>query len=256
MMSKVCNLLVILTNQFNIFKDKIMLSKSNVFHGSIESKSDNIVYYPVSKYKKDHWALQFPKPTDDNFIAILKIGDVLMNVKLNSSDARGYRGIVTIVAEDMASTLNRKYTAKEKRALQLVLGLVAEAYENAGCRVIQQEIAGNNSQSLTKEGKIQIGNAKEPNMLHGHIIARGNPKEAYIEKVKLNGPELNLMFNMRGNGIDDGNNSKLKWNLDEMNTIAYKILEQIKLIVIQFENIEIVSERRQPINIYSLDGMR
>lgn len=220
-----------------------MLSQSTLFHP--QTKSNDIIYYPVSEYKRDHWALQFPKPTDENFIVILKLDNVLINIKLNSSDARGYRTIVTIVAEDMASTLNRAYTNKEKRALQTVLGLVSEAYENAGCPIVQQQVAGNNSQSLTKDGKIQIGNAREPNMLHGHIIIRGNPKNAYIGNVILNGPEPNILFNMRGDGTEEGNKSKIKWNPGEMNTIATTILEQIKLIYKQFNIVEIVSERNK-----------
>lgn len=224
-----------------------MLSQTALFQKQKESKEDgkDVSYFTVSEYKKDHWALQYPKSTDTNFIAILKINDVLMHVKLNQTDARGYRTIVTIVSDDMASTLNRPYTRNEKRALQTALGLVAEAFEDAGCPIVQQQIAGNNSQSLTKDGKVQIGNEKEPNMLHGHVIVRGNPKKAYIGNVVLNGPEPNVLFNMRGDGTEEGNKSKLKWNSEDMGTVATTILEKIKGITKQLTDVEIISERQQ-----------
>ena len=219
-----------------------MLRKATMFQPQKEEKAPNVIYYPVHEYKKDHWALQFPKPTDENFIALLKMNDVLMHVKLNPTDARGYRTIVTIVAEDMTSTLNRVYSSKEKCALQLSLGLVSEAYEKAGCPIVQQQIAGNNSQSLTGDGIVQIGNEKEPNMLHGHIIVRGNPKKAYINDVVLKGPEPKELFNMRGDGLEEGNKSKIKWGEGEMNIVASIILEQIKLLIKNY-NMELVTER-------------
>jgi hypothetical protein len=228
-----------------------MISKSILFQDQ-KPKSPQIIYYPVSEYKKDHWALQFPKATDDNFIAIFKINGVLINVKLNSTDARGYRSIVTLVAEDMTSVLNRSYTPNEKRALQLMLGLVGEAFENAGCCIVQQQVAGNNSQSLTIDGKIQIGNEREPSMLHGHIIARGNPTNAYIANVLLKGPNPNILFNMRGDGFEEGNKAKLKWNLEEMNIVASIILEQLKLIITEFPHIEMVAEKKEKQNRLSI----
>jgi hypothetical protein len=184
-------------------------------------------YFPTKAYKPDHWAVSYPKLSDKNFIAILNVNQTLMNVKLNPSDARGYRSIVTIIHSDMSSTLNRPYTFAEKSALQLALCVVAEAYEKSGCPIVQQQIAGNNSLSLTADGLVQIGNANEPNMLHGHIIARGNPQKSYIGNVILNGPLPNIMFNMRGDGAEEGNKSKLKWTDDGMNAVANQLSKNL-----------------------------
>lgn len=83
--------------------------------------------------------------------------------------------------------------------------------------VTQFEIAGNNSQSL-ENNVLKIGNDKEPGMLHAHIVCRGNPKVEYIPGVALGGPPAGNLFNMRGDGLDEGNTKKTKWNESELKT--------------------------------------
>src|SRR5438105_2076541 len=102
----------------------------------IESKSSvaRLSYYD-KQYKSDHWALHILNLSDKNFVATLKINGVLIGLRLNPTDARGYRGIVRLVANEkseMASTFNREYSFEEKLALNIALTIFSQAYENLG----------------------------------------------------------------------------------------------------------------------------
>lgn len=175
--------------------------------------------YIQFEYPESHWARHIPGPGDSNFIATLEIFDIRMTLKLMSKDARGYRAIVGLVGDDMESTFNREYKDSEKLALSIALCILSSVYEGYGI-VAQTQIAGNDSQSLTNGGNLLLGNEKEPSLLHGHIIGRGNPDKCYIANVPLRGPVAGELFNMRANGGDEGNSSKIIWREEEMNSVA------------------------------------
>lgn len=204
--------------------------------------------YYTKSYKSTHWALHIPTIADKNFIATLKINRVRIGLKLNQSDARGYRGIACLVAEDEAqlpSTFNRDYSIEEKLALTTALGIFASAYEKYGI-IAQISIAGNNSQSVNPDGSVQIGNEKEPSLLHGHVIGRGNPEMAYIGNVTLKGPKAGFEMNLRGDGSDEGNVGKENWKDDEMAVVADGLATAIGQILQsspELKKIEVVSIR-------------
>lgn len=182
--------------------------------------------YLKYSYPSSHWAKCIPQASDENFIAILEILGIKIALRLNATDARGYRSIARLIDDDMESTFNREYTETEKLALNIALSILSSIYERYGMAV-QTEIAGNNSQCVTKEGKLLLGNEKEPSLLHGHIIARGNPATCYIAGVTLKGPEAGKLFNMRGDGTDEGNASKATWEEGEMNAVADKLASNL-----------------------------
>lgn len=147
----------------------------------------------------------------------------------------------------MSSTFNRDYTVEEKFALNTALCILSTAYENFGL-IAQTEIAGNNSQSLTELGEIVLGNKREPSLLHGHIIGRGNPDHAYIGNVPLRGPAAGAMFNMRGDGVDKGNEAKTKWENGQRECVAEAIAHEVSHILetsLCLHNVTLVSSRNQ-----------
>ena len=83
--------------------------------------------------------------------------------------------------------------------LSTALTILAAAYKNQGL-IAQISIAGNNAQSVTPAGRIQLGNEKEPLLLHGHMIGRGNLASSYIGNVPLKGPAAGHEMNLRGDG--------------------------------------------------------
>jgi hypothetical protein len=189
-----------------------------------ESSAEKI--FLKHKYPEGHFAQHTPVDGDNNFIATIKIFGVNIAIGLNNTDARGYRALVELVDDDMSSTFNRAYSDTERSALALALALLSSVYEDLGMAA-NTEIAGNNTQSLNKHGVLQIGNEKEPSLLHGHIIGRGNPKTCYINEVPLRGPEAGKLFNMRGDGEDEGNSSKVKWSGSEMESVADVLVQHL-----------------------------
>ena len=181
-------------------------------------------------YPDDHWALHRPTNDDENFIAEFKILGIQIVFKLNPTDARGYRSIVCLVDDDMRSTFNRDYTAKEKLALNIGLCLAANIFEQYGLAV-QTEIAGNNSQELSDDGVLLMGSAKEPSVCHGHIICRGNPTHKYIANIPLRGPVAGKLMNMRGDGADEGNTTKVKWKPEEMKALCDQLAIDTKAVL-------------------------
>jgi len=172
------------------------------------------INYYSKIYPKDHWAVLQFNNKDNNFICILKYEDMHFLVKLNPTDSRGYRTIISLIHDDMNSTFNREYNLEEITGLMHICALCAYAFKKLKF-VVQIEVAGNNSQKL-EENNIVLGNENEPSMLHAHLICRGDPRHAYITDVPLKGPIIGEIFNMRGNSLEEGNNKKEKWNEGDM----------------------------------------
>lgn len=107
----------------------------------MESKSSK--QYADTKYESTHWAVRSWSVEDPEFIAFVSFNKVSFLVKANPTDMKGYRYIVVLYKEeDMSSTLNRDYSLKERVALQTVLAIVSQVYEDRG--LISQISAGNN----------------------------------------------------------------------------------------------------------------
>ena len=64
-----------------------------------------------------------------------------------------------------------------------------------------------------------LGNEESPAILHSHVWGRGLPEKPYIGGVRLRGPAVGELFDLRGNGAADatvpGNNAKVAWKGDE-----------------------------------------
>jgi hypothetical protein len=171
--------------------------------------------YIEHKYPENHWALDSTK--EGTCVAFIKVHDKYnYSVKLNPTDRRGYRALVTYVGldgSDIQSTFNRQYTLGEQKGLSDVTTLMVEVYKKMGLPIVQTAQAGNNSHSLDEAlGITQIGSAKEPSMLHTHVWGRGNPKHEYILGVPLDGPKPGEMFDMMAKTpIVPGNEKKIPW---------------------------------------------
>lgn len=190
----------------------------------MKSINFNNIQYPVN-----HWAHRYPQKTDRGFICKFNYSKNEYTVCLNSTDSRGYRSIVSLVVAfpGMKTTFNRPYNLSEKVGLQLSLTVVAHAYEKLNL-VGQVEIAGNNSH-LFENDQLTLGTIKEPSLLHGHIIGRGDPNFEYVLGVPLRGPKPGELFNMRGNDLTTpGNDKKTPWILTEIDLVSSAILAKIR----------------------------
>ncbi|MBA3662261.1 MAG: hypothetical protein H0W64_11055 [Gammaproteobacteria bacterium] len=177
--------------------------------------SGNIHKYMEHTYPENHWALDSTK--EGTCVAFIKANDKYnYALKLNPTDKRGYRALVTYVGMDDAdiqSTFNRQYTLREQKGLSSVTTLMVEIYKKLGLPIVQTAQAGNNAHSLDEFGITQIGNTKEPSMLHTHIWGRGNPKQEYIPGIPLEGPKPGEMFDMMAKTPTvPGNERKMPWD--------------------------------------------
>ncbi len=161
-----------------------------------------LITYNMDPVKVGHWALEKLDSSNPNYIAKFSNGSDEVTVKLNPSDARGYRLIVVLTADDMQSTLNVEHYSAEQRVLIHLVGSLLEVVGNRLGLISQSEMAGNNSHScefdLESQTQVMKVGFAEPSMLHLHLIFRGDTEHEYIEGQKLNGPPLGQMFNMRG----------------------------------------------------------
>jgi HIT-related len=176
--------------------------------------------YIEHKYPENHWALDSTK--EGTCIAFVKFRDKYSYaIKLNPTDRRGYRSLVTYLGDnqsDIQSTFNRQYTVAEQRGLSDITTLMVEIYKKIGLPITQTAQAGNNSHSFDEtSGITQIGNTKEPSMLHTHVWGRGNPKQEYIPGVPLDGPNPGEMFDMMAKTPSvPGNQKKVPWEKNQL----------------------------------------
>lgn len=190
----------------------------------------DIIFNNVS-YPSDHWALQTCSLAEKGTIAIVYFQDLYYGIYINPNDKRGYRSIVRLIDNnDMISTLNRDYTSAERVGLALVMSLMTETY-NLIVPTAQSMILGNNCHSFDfNTGIIQLGDAKEPLLLHGHIIGRGNPKKKYINNVELDGPVPGLVFDVRGQTKDElGNEREVPWtNAQDIEKVVHRLKDAVQ----------------------------
>ena len=182
-----------------------------------------IVYAKVT-YPPHHWALQRCTAKSPNYVAdfAYKVGDNISyyNVKMNPTDSRGYRAIVSLADADIASTLNRAYWNSEIDGLMSTLSVTSRAMSKLG-GIVQVEVAGNNSHVFDPAtGVTTLGTPSEPSMLHGHLILRGNPETCLVDDVPLRGPTPGNLFNMR--------EGKTKWLPGEIEKVAKALAVNIR----------------------------
>ncbi len=182
-------------------------------------------YYP-HPYPANHYALKTPSLGDPFCISILDVSGIRISVLFNPTDSRGYRLLLALVAEDMKTTFNRPFTDEEEGALHTAMSFMGSVYSGLGMTVTTAT-AGNNTQSLTPNGTIMMGNEHEPSLLHGHIMGRGDPNRCYLASVPLRGPAAGIEFNMRGQSQEPGNDKKIKWDPDELKQAKEAVLEAI-----------------------------
>lgn len=187
------------------------------------------IVYHAKNYPKTHWAYTKPTPDQDDFVCIFMVKNNQFLVKINRTDARGYRTLVILIDDNMENTFNRVYTFQEMNGLLNVASIVSYAYSSLGL-ITQVEMAGNTTQKMI-DHKLSLGTNEEPSMLHAHVICRGDPDKNYIDNIPLLGPEPGIQFNMHGIGKEQGNNTRVKWrSADDMKTVAktlYKLICEV-----------------------------
>ncbi len=187
------------------------------------SVSMALVFAKVT-YPPSHWSLQRCTAKSPNYVAdfAYKVGSNIShyNVKMNPTDSRGYRAIVSLTADDIASTFNRVYRDREIDGLMLTLSATSRSMSFLG-GIVQVEVAGNNSHVFDPAtGVTTLGTPSEPSMLHGHLILRGNPESCLVDGVPLRGPTPGNLFNMR--------EGKTKWLDGEIEKVAQVLAVNIR----------------------------
>lgn len=61
---------------------------------------------------------------------------------------------------------------------------------------------------------------KEPSLIHGHVIGRGNPELCYVGAVPLGGPIPGALFNMRGESEFDSPMPKIPWTEEGFKSVG------------------------------------
>lgn len=211
------------------------------FHSQNVLKNSKISYFQ-HVYDDSHWACHLPTENDENAIANIKVAEKLFSIIFHPDDARGYRTIVRLIDEDnVQSTFNRAYTIEEKIAHSYAINLIAMIYEQGYQLVAQIQTNGNNAQSMSDEGKIQLGNLGNPSMLHSHIIGRGDPSHAYIVDIPLRGPKLGVAFD--GRGLSE-QQKKVPWSSEELMKVRYDFSQKLLMVYQEsaefYKNIDIV----------------
>ena len=182
-----------------IIKDKEVINLGNNHlkeNMTIDKFSKNQILYCDFKYPEDHWALNVP---EQYFICYVVVNDYKFLVKLNPSDARGYRLIVALFSNPK-DDLNRIYTLDEQNALMIATNKMKYIMEKFDVLPVI-EVAGNNSHKVINDELfplIIVGTENEPKSLHSHIICSGINNYEHIEGVPLIGYEAGDLFNMRG----------------------------------------------------------
>lgn len=176
--------------------------------------------YSSHQYAPDHWALDSTKEGTCLAFVTFK-NQYKYAIKLNPTDRRGYRMLVTFVGtaqDEIQSTFNRQYSTAEQRGLAEVTALMIAVYKKIGLPIVQTAQAGNNAHSLDEESGItQIGNHKEPNLLHTHLWGRGNPRQHYIAGIPLDGPKPGALFDMMAKTPQvPGNEKKIGWTPEQL----------------------------------------
>lgn len=182
------------------------------------SHSNKFIEY---KYDESHWAVD--NLSSGTCLAFVKFRNKYNYVmKLNPSDCRGYRSLMCFIGDDTTDiqhAFNREYTVAEQRGLSDVTIIMTEVYKKLGLAIVQTIQAGNNAHSLLPSGVVQIGSEAEPNLLHTHMWARGNPEQEYILGIPLRGPNPGNVFEMKAKNPNVPSlvpSDKIRWKPKEL----------------------------------------
>jgi len=168
------------------------------------------------KYNKNHWPIKMQNSENRFIIRNMNYKRYNFVVRLNPTDSRGYRTIVSYLGKNndqIEGTLNRKYAHEENCALQTIASKIGSCFESFDL-VTQIEVAGNNCHEFINN-ITYIWTENEPGILHSHIICSGDQKNNYIGDVILKGDEHGMLFNMCEN--------KIKWSENESEQVVKTI---------------------------------
>lgn len=211
-----------------------------------ETHTEEKLIFGKYTYAQEHWANHVPTVEDDFHIAVLEIASIQIALTLSPDDSRGYRTIARLIdPQNMYSTFNRQYTISEKLALYTAVSALSSVYESYQISV-QVQLNGNNSQCVTNNGMMQVGVAKEPSILHAHIIGRGNPNHCYVGNVPLRGPNIGVAFDGRGKNAQEEGNTKRAWDRAELKIVAASLARRLIQVIRQ-------SPELQEVNIISVN---
>jgi hypothetical protein len=195
-----------------------------------------------SEYCPDHWAMKkfdLSDQTNNNLVAIFgKSGkmDKGFAFYLNPTDRRGYRSLVRFFDNDsMASTFNRNFSFEEQLVLVNCLQIVSHVYQQI-VPISQVCILGNNSHSFEpNDRKVIIGTDKEPNILHGHIIGRGDPDYDYIKGIALYGPVPGESFDLINNKVKWLSHSDIEITVNHFKDVLNQSKDVIETLLNKFD---------------------
>lgn len=175
------------------------MEKGGDFFSLVDSKSYPISWYdtkiqddPMTIYRKDELM------TIDGIDR-----KITFSVKLNPTDQRALRLIVMVQDQNDVRLLFNKepnwyYDQDIMKRLAIFMTDVSAKMSKVGF-VVQQNLAGNNSQS-TKDGKFVIGE-KEPWAPHYHLICRQVSRFKFGKNYQYVGPKPGELFDMRKDKI-------------------------------------------------------
>jgi hypothetical protein len=166
----------------------------------------------AATYPAEHWAMIPCLLNDPKMIALARFEELQFAIFINPTDSRGYRCIVRLIDnENMPSTFNRDYSAKE----HLGLALITEQAERAMRLIVplpQVFKLGNNAHGFEASSEtVLVGNEHEPCILHSHVLGRGNPEGEYIAGIKLGGPPPGVIFDIGGKGLASEGQQSTPW---------------------------------------------
>lgn len=184
--------------------------------------SNNIIVPFEYEYPIDHWSNKL----DDTIVLIKSnCGKYITHVKLNPTDRRCYRMIVTTYPLSKSGEPDIKLVHNINPKSELFFNLINISTQisvkiqyliSQYDFVTQFSFAANNSMEEIDNNLI-LGNIREPFFPHIHLIVRGT-KNSNLFGCKYIGPELGELFNMREGKVkwDDQIKEELKNNLKNL----------------------------------------
>jgi len=160
-----------------------------------------------------HWSTAPMDGRRADAITTLKIEGHNYFVQLNPTDSRCYRAIVAIIDNNRQYICNRELTESELLGLYIAASMVCNAYSKI-VPFVQSAKAGNNA---------FLPKTIEPIFHHIHVWGRGEPGIDYVTGVPLGGPQLGVIFDMRGRSGEPGNNRKVPWEPENMKAVIQTV---------------------------------
>ncbi|KTD61109.1 hypothetical protein [Legionella spiritensis] len=202
----------------------LLLSPWLFTSGFAKPPASGKIYYQ-GNYLPGHWALQPYVTSDPKVVALACFKRLEYAIYLNPTDERGYRSIVTLINnKDMRTVMNRDYSSLERIGLGILVQMMAQTYSRI-TPVSQTAMMGNNCHGYDSDtGTTYLGTAREPCLLHAHIMGRGNPNVAYVAGVVLNGPKPGVAFLFKSKDPNvPGNDKSVAWKKGEMEKVVRRL---------------------------------